>query len=75
MKSYRGTIRKNDLEGGFWELVTKEGERYQIKDADDAMLVEGQEVVIEGKQEKDQFGIGMVGSYLSVASWEAPKEE
>ena len=31
MAKLKGTIRKNDLEGGFWELVADDGEHYQLK--------------------------------------------
>ena len=70
MKTYKGTLKKNDLEGGFWELVTEDGERYQIKGADETLLVEGQKVSVNGEIDKNLFGIGMVGSYLKIDSIE-----
>lgn len=71
MATYRGTVRKNDLEGGFWELVTDSGERYQLRGGDDQLRVEGQSVVVEGKVDQGGFGIGMTGAYLDVSSWKA----
>ncbi len=69
MATYRGTIAKNDLAGGFWELDCQDGSRYQLRGGDDDLRVEGQTVEIEGKVAKDAFGIGMTGPYLDVQSW------
>jgi hypothetical protein len=71
MPKFTGTIRKNDLEGGFWELVADDGERYQLKGGDDALRVEGQKVEIDGSLDKDAFGIGMTGPFLEVRSWKS----
>ncbi|HUH00701.1 MAG TPA: hypothetical protein VML75_01825 [Kofleriaceae bacterium] len=70
MGKYRGTVRKNDLEGGFWELETNDGERYQLRGGDARLRVEGQAVEVDGSIDKGGgFGIGMTGSYLDVSSW------
>jgi hypothetical protein len=69
MAKYRGTVKKNDLEGGFWELHADDGETYQLRGGDDALRVEGQKVIVEGKVAGDSFGIGMTGPYLDVKSW------
>ncbi|MBT8493757.1 MAG: hypothetical protein KJO07_11910 [Deltaproteobacteria bacterium] len=71
MATYRGTIAKNDLEGGFWELKTDDGSSYQLRGGDDKLLVAGQKVEIEGSVDKQAFGIGMTGAYLDVSSWKA----
>ena len=71
MATYRGTIAKNDLEGGFWELKTDDGSSYQLRGGDDGLRVEGQKVEIEGSVDKEAFGIGMTGAYLDVSSWKA----
>jgi hypothetical protein len=65
----RGTVRKNDLEGGTWELVADDGERYQLRGGDAGLRVEGQKVQVDGKVAKDVMGIGMSGPFLDVASW------
>lgn len=65
----RGIVRKNDLEGGFWELVTKDGERYQLRGGDAGLRVDGQSVEITGKVDQAAMGIGMTGPILEVASW------
>ena len=69
MSTFKGTIRKNDLEGGFWELVTDSGENYQLDGGDAGLRVEGQKVTIEGKVSTSTMGIGMSGSHLQVSSW------
>ena len=69
MSTFTGTVKKNDLEGGFWELVDSKGEHYQLKGGDAALQVEGQEVEIQGSVETASMGIGMVGSILKVSSW------
>jgi hypothetical protein len=69
MSTFKGTVKKNDLEGGFWELVDNQGEHYQLQGGDADLQVEGQKVEIEGKIESASMGIGMTGSILNVKSW------
>ena len=69
MASYKGTIKKNDLEGGVWELHTDDGKRYQLHGGDNSLRVSGQKVEVQGRINKDVMGIGMSGPYLEVTSW------
>ena len=69
MSKFTGTVKKNDLEGGFWELVDASGTHYQLQGADSGLQVEGQSVEIDGQVETASMGIGMVGSILKVSSW------
>ena len=69
MSKYKGTVTKNDLEGGFWQLIAEDGERYQLQGGDDSLLVEGQRVEIEGKVDSASMGIGMAGAMLNVSAW------
>ena len=69
MATFKGTVKRNDLEGGFWELHADDGERYQLRGGGGGLEVEGLRVVIEGKLDKEAFGIGMTGPYLDVKSW------
>ena len=61
----KGTIRRNDLEGGHWTMETDGGETYQlvgsIKDCKDGMKAE-----VEGKVDKNAMGIGMTGPHFTV---------
>lgn len=69
MSTFKGTIKKNDLEGGFWELVSEAGEHYQLQGSDAALQVEGQHVEIQGSVQSASMGIGMSGSIIKVESW------
>ena len=69
MAKLKGTVKKSDLEGGFWELHADDGEHYQIRGGGDGLCVEGQRVEVEGKVDKGAFGIGMSGPILDVKSW------
>jgi len=69
MSTFTGTVKKNDLEGGFWELVDASGTHYQLQGGDSALQVDGQQVEIEGLVDSGTMGIGMVGSVLKVSSW------
>lgn len=64
MTKLSGTIKKSDLEGGHWLLVTGDGQQYQLEGAKG--IKDGQHVVVEGKVERDAMGIGMTGPILKV---------
>jgi hypothetical protein len=69
MATFRGTMKKNSLEGGFWELHTDDGQRYFINGGDAALRREGLRVEIHGKIDKSAFNIGMTGPSLVVQSY------
>ncbi len=71
MQSITGTVKKNDLEGGFWELHADGGDRFQLRGGSSDLLVEGARVTIKGSVDGGGFGIGMTGPYLDVDSWSA----
>jgi hypothetical protein len=71
MASYRGVVKKNDVEGGIWELHTEDGEHYQLRGGDDGLRKAGQRVTVSGKIDKGGFGLGMTGPILDVSSWKA----
>lgn len=70
MKKLKGTIRRNDLEGGHWVLETDDGETYQLVGAIDG-CTDGARVEVEGKVDKGGMGIGMTGPHFSVQSIKA----
>jgi hypothetical protein len=61
----KGTIRKNDLEGGHWTIETDKGEHYQLAGKLDA-IKDGMKVEVDGKVDKDMMGIGMTGPTFKV---------
>ena len=61
MAKFTGTVRHNDLEGGFLELVTDSGETYRLENA--GKVEPGTRVVVHGQvAEAGGFGIHMTGS-------------
>ena len=71
MAKFCGTVKRNDLEGGFWELHTDDGTQYQLRGGDRALRVDGQRVEVDGTIDRGGFGIGMTGPYLDVKSWKS----
>lgn len=64
MPKFTGTIRHNDLEGGFYELHTDDGAVFRLQGAD--KLTAGARVVVKGTIEDGGFGIQMSGPSLTV---------
>jgi hypothetical protein len=73
MAKIRGTVKKNDLEGGFWELVSDDGKRYQLDGGDKGLRVDGAKVEVDGTVDKGAMGIGMTGPILKVKSYTKAK--
>jgi hypothetical protein len=76
MAKYRGTLRKSDLEGGFWQLVTDSGDNYVLDRASlgaegDVTLVDGVRVVIEGTVDRQAMSFSMNGPLLTAKSIKA----
>jgi hypothetical protein len=63
MAKFTGVVRKNDLEGGFLELETDDGEVYRLSGATPAV---GARVRVTGKVETGGFGIHMSGPAIEV---------
>jgi hypothetical protein len=61
----KGTIRRNDLEGGHWVLETESGDHYQLTGSL-AGCQDGMAVEVEGKVDRAAMGIGMTGPQLNV---------
>jgi hypothetical protein len=60
MAKFTGTVRFNDLEGGFHELVTDDGDTYRLEGG--GKLEAGKRVTIHGNVESGGFGIHMTGT-------------
>lgn len=67
MAKFSGTVRKNDLEGGFLELVTDGGDVYRLQ-GDTGATKPGDNVTVTGTVERGGFGIHMSGPALKVES-------
>ena len=68
MAKYRGTIRKNDLEGGHWQLEADDGTTYVLEGAPASVTQDGAKAEIEGKVDDDAMGFAMTGPTLKVKS-------
>ena len=68
MATFTGTVRFNDLEGGFHELVTDKGDVYRLSKA--GSVKAGERVKVKGKVEGGGFGIHMSGPSIAVDSIE-----
>ncbi len=65
---FSGTIRHNDLEGGFYELVGDDGDVWRLEGKFDATV--GARVRVHGRLESGGFGIHMSGPSIAVSKIE-----
>jgi hypothetical protein len=68
MGKFRGTVRKNDLEGGHWQLVAEDGKTYVLEGALRGIEQDGAKVEIDGAVDRDAMGFAMTGPTLRVTS-------
>ena len=66
MAKFRGTIRRNDLEGGHWQLEADDGTTYVLEAAPAAVTQDGTKVEIDGAVDRDAMGFAMTGPILKV---------
>ena len=69
MAKYTGTVRRTDLEGGHWTLVTDQGVVYQLTGGGADLLRDGVRAEVEGRIADQQMGIAMVGDLLEVKGY------
>ncbi len=60
----RGTIRREDLEGGVMVLVAEDGKRYLLGGATKALRQEGLKVELDGEIDPGGVSIAMTGEPL-----------
>jgi hypothetical protein len=68
MAKMRGTIRKSDLEGGFYQLVADDGTTYEVEGADPLLRKDGARVEVDGNVDRGAMSIAMTGPRLKVKS-------
>jgi hypothetical protein len=71
MAKFRGTIKHNDLEGGFFQLATDDGKVYELEGADPLLRRDGLRVEIEGSFDRGTLSFTMTGPRLKVKSVKA----
>ncbi|MGB1275620.1 MAG: DUF5818 domain-containing protein [Nannocystaceae bacterium] len=67
MASFQGTVRHNNLEGGFYELHTDSGDIFRLSRCD---VKAGTQVRVTGSVNKGGFGIHMSGPSIEVQAIE-----
>jgi hypothetical protein len=68
MGKFRGTIKRNDLEGGHFQLVAEDGTAYQVDGSDPALKEDGARVEVEGAVDKGAMSFAMTGPILKIKS-------
>ena len=68
MAKFSGIARRNDLEGGHWQLVADDGTEYVLECAavDAAKLVDGTRIEVEGAVDRGAMSFAMTGPILKV---------
>jgi hypothetical protein len=66
MAKFRGTVRRNDLEGGHWQLEGDDGTTYVLEGAPKAITVDGIKVEVDGAVDEEAMGFAMTGPILKV---------
>jgi len=69
MKTFKGTIRHEDLEGGFFTLEADDGEVYKLEGGDKALMQAGKRVEVEGAVDEEAMGIGFGAAVLKVKKY------
>ncbi|MDZ4694680.1 MAG: hypothetical protein SGI86_05985 [Deltaproteobacteria bacterium] len=67
MARFKGTVSRNDLEGGFLQLIDAKGLRLVLEGIVDGEWV-GKRVVIEGSIDRESLSFSMSGPRLVVQS-------
>lgn len=62
----KGTIRRNDLEGGHWTLETDGGDTYQLTGKIHGVK-DGMKAELEGNVDEGAMGIAMTGPQFEVS--------
>jgi hypothetical protein len=71
MPRLKGTIRKNDLEGGFYQLDAEDGTAYVLEGSDPLLSSDGARVEVEGTIDRQAVSFTMSGPRLKVTSVKA----
>jgi Protein of unknown function (DUF5818) len=66
MKTFKGKIAHEDLEGGFWTLEADDGEVYKLEGGDKGLMQAGKRVEVEGAVDEEAMGIGFGAPVLKV---------
>jgi hypothetical protein len=68
MAKFRGKVRRNDLEGGHWQLEADDGTTYVLEGAPVSVTQDGAQVELDGAVDEEAMGFAMTGPILKVTS-------
>lgn len=71
MAKFRGIIKRNDLEGGHFQLAAADGVDYELEGSDPLLRRDGLRVEIEGSVDDEALSFTMTGPRLKVKSVKA----
>ena len=66
MATFRGTVRKSDLEGGHFQLVADDGTTYELEGGGPDAKQDGARVEVDGVVDRGAMSIAMTGPRLKV---------
>jgi hypothetical protein len=68
MAKFTGVLRRNDLEGGHWQLEADDGTEYVLEGAavDAAKLSDGARVEVDGSVDRNALSFAMTGPTMKV---------
>ena len=70
-----GVIVYNEIEGGFYGILTDDGKKYNPINLDDSFKKAGLRVRFDANVKKDMVGIHMWGQYVEILKIEKIEEE
>lgn len=62
----RGTLKFHQLGTRFWELITDDGDHYELMGGDPSLYQDGLRVVVTGQIREDLMSIGNIGPIFEV---------
>jgi hypothetical protein len=68
MAKLTGTIRRNELEGGFFQFIADDGTAYELEGSDPLLSRDGAKVEVDGTVDRQAMSITMTGPRLKVKS-------
>jgi hypothetical protein len=68
MAKMKGTIVRNELEGGFYQFIAEDGTAYELEGNDPLLSRDGAKVELDGTVDRQAMSITMSGPRLKVTS-------
>lgn len=75
IQTFNGEIRKREIEGGIYLIVTDDGDRYQPVNLPEKYKSDGLEVEVTGQVRRDMASIGMAGTLFEIKAIRAAADK